>query len=88
MPVNLRSGKAALMSDFINELLSVPVHFLDEHAPGSPVAISSRIRLARNIRNYPFPTAFDLEEASEIAGLIAIAVKRSGALGRKYHVVL
>ncbi|MBR7144939.1 MAG: protein arginine kinase [Lentisphaeria bacterium] len=72
------------MSDFIDELLAKPVHFLDENAPGSPVAISSRIRLARNIRNYPFPTAADKNACGEVAELIAMAIKRSGALGKKY----
>ena len=72
------------MSKFIDELLAKPVLFLDENAPGSPVAISSRIRLARNIRNYPFPTAANESSAGEVAELVALAIKRSGALGRKY----
>ena len=76
--------KAAVMSDFIDELLAEPVHFLNEKAPGSPVVISSRIRLARNIRNYPFPTAADKTVAHEVAELVALAIKRSGALGKKY----
>lgn len=72
------------MSNFIDELMTKPVHFLNENSPGSPVAISSRIRLARNIKNYPFPTAADRETALEIVELVAMALKRSNALGKKY----
>ncbi len=72
------------MSDFIDELMAKPVHFLNEKAPGSPVAISSRIRLARNIKNYPFPTAADREAAAEIVELIALTLKRSKAFGKRY----
>ena len=72
------------MSKFIDELLAEPVHFLDEKAPGAPVAISSRIRLARNISGFPFPTVIDNTGAKEVAGLVAMAVKNSGALGKKY----
>ena len=79
-----KGRKVLAMSDFIDELLAKPVHFLDEKAPGSPVAISSRIRLARNICNYPFPTAANENTASEVAELAALAIKRSGALGKKY----
>lgn len=72
------------MSKFIDELLARGVHFLKKNAPGAPVAISSRIRLARNIKNYPFPCAADESVAAEIAELAALAIKRSGALGQKY----
>ena len=72
------------MSDFIDELLAEKVHFLTENAPGAPVAISSRIRLARNIRNFPFPTAAERSSAAEVVELAAMALKRSGALGKKY----
>ena len=72
------------MSDFLNELIGKPVHFLDEKAPGAPVVISSRIRIARNIRNFPFPPAFDKSQASAVAELVRQAVERSGALAKGY----
>ena len=80
----IMSRKARQMSNFIDELLAEKVHFLDENAPGAPVAISSRLRLARNIRNFAFPTAAEKNTAAEVAELTAMAVKRSGALGKKY----
>lgn len=40
-------------------LLKQPVAWLTERAPGDDIAISSRIRVARNLRNYPFPIAAD-----------------------------
>lgn len=76
--------KVEKMSEFIADLLAEPVHFLNENAPGAPVAISSRIRLARNIKNYPFPTAADREAAAEIVELTAMVIKRTKALGKKY----
>ena len=68
------------MSDFFDELLNKPVHFLDENAPGAPVVISSRIRVARNIKNFPFPTAADPEQGTAIRKLVRQAIARSGAL--------
>ena len=78
--------KAAMMSksasEYIDSLLDKPVNFLDGSAAGSPVVISSRIRLARNIENFPFPPAADEAAFAEICELADAAVKRSAALGR------
>lgn len=70
-------------TDAIDKLLSQRVNFLDGTAPGSPVVISSRIRLARNIKNIPFPVAGDAVSTALTADLIAEALKKSQALGRK-----
>ena len=37
-----------------------------QNGKDSDVVISSRIRLARNLEEYPFPTKFSKEQAKEI----------------------
>ena len=69
----------------IDQLLQQKVNFLDGEAPGSPVVISSRIRLARNIKDIPFPAAGDAASAAVVSELIAEALKKSQALGRKKY---
>ncbi len=69
----------------IDQLLEQNVNFLDGEAPGSPVVISSRIRLARNIKNIPFPLAGDKASCGLTAQLAADALKKSRALGRKSY---
>lgn len=69
----------------IDQLLLQKVNFLDGEAPGSPVVISSRIRLARNIKDIPFPAAGDAASAAVTSELIAEALKKSQALGRKKY---
>ena len=80
--------KAAMMSksasEYIDSLLSKPVNFLDGSASGSPVVISSRIRLARNIGDFPFPSAAGEAVSAEICAVADAAVKRSAALGRSH----
>ena len=69
------------MSDFcsswVERLLAQPVNFLAENVPGSPVVISSRIRLARNIKGLAFPTAKNTSAEAEAAALIKAALKKS-----------
>ena len=69
----------------IDQLLLQKVNFLDGEAPGSPVVISSRIRLARNIKDIPFPAAGDAASAAVTSELIAEALKKSQVLGRKKY---
>ena len=69
----------------IDQLLAQKVNFLDGAAPGSPVVISSRIRLARNIKNIPFPLAGNKASYDLTAQLAADALKKSRALGRKSY---
>ncbi|WP_077210447.1 protein arginine kinase [Bacillus dakarensis] len=48
---------------FLNQAVS---SWMSAEGPDSDIVLSSRIRLARNIRNFKFPTVFTSEEASEV----------------------
>lgn len=65
----------------VESLLSNPVSFLDDSGPDDDIAISTRIRLARNIGKYPFPCASSAEVKREICSKVYSAVKESSALG-------
>ena len=67
-----------MSSSSIDRLLKNPVSFLDDCEPDDDIAISSRIRLARNISKYPFPHAASpeilqkvCETASSAAGEVS-----------------
>ena len=70
-----------MKNDQIRHLLSSPVSFLADSGPDEDIAISSRIRLARNLKNYPFPCAADLQQKQEICELVSAAACNSRALG-------
>lgn len=69
------------MSDEINRLLANPVSFLADAGPNEDIAISSRIRLARNLAGHRFPVAADPEELHGICEEVSRAATDSGALG-------
>ena len=69
------------MSDDISRLIGCPVSFLADSGPDDDIAISSRIRLARNLANRFFPEACDVIQLREISTEIANAAVSSGALG-------
>lgn len=48
---------------FINQAISP---WMNREGPHSDIALSSRIRLARNLQNYLFPTVFANEEATKV----------------------
>ena len=62
-------------------LLNNPVCFLGEAEHDGGVAISSRIRLARNLAEFPFPPAAAPEQLTAIRDLVADTVQRSRMLG-------
>ena len=68
-------------SDAVRRLLASPVSFLADSGPDEDIAISSRIRLARNLRNYPFPCAAAEEQLDEVCELVTAAADASGSLG-------
>lgn len=68
-------------SDSVKCLLSSPVSFLADTGPDVDIAISSRIRLARNLRGYPFPCAAEPEQLAEICELVSAASGSSEAFG-------
>ncbi len=65
----------------VDELLKNPVSFLDDSGPDDDIAISSRIRLARNLKNYPFPIAADPDALLNICDTVSFAAGKTDALG-------
>ena len=55
------------LEKFLNQAVS---SWMSSEGPDSDIILSSRIRLARNLRNYKFPTLFSNEEAGEIINKI------------------
>ncbi|MBO5307138.1 MAG: protein arginine kinase [Lentisphaeria bacterium] len=69
------------MNDDITRLIASPVSFLADSGPDDDIAISSRIRLARNLAGWNFIEACDAAQLREIGTIIADAATASGALG-------
>lgn len=69
------------MIDDINRLLANRVSFLADAGPDEDIAISSRIRLARNLAGHRFPVAGDSGELHKICDEVSGAAAESGALG-------
>ena len=67
----------------VDQLLKNPVSFLDDTGPDDDIAISSRIRLARNLKGFPFPSAASDQDLQDISSVVTAAVKASDALGKK-----
>ena len=70
-----------MANDNIDRLLRNKVSFLTDAGPEEDIAISSRIRLARNLADFPFPAAASPEQLDAIRELVAPAVAESSALG-------
>ncbi len=70
-----------MKGDAVRHLLASPVSFLADSGPDEDIAISSRIRLARNLRGYPFPCAAAEEQLDEVCDLVKSAADASGSLG-------
>ncbi|MDR0933277.1 MAG: protein arginine kinase [Victivallales bacterium] len=69
------------MNNQIDRLLAKRVSFLADAGPDEDIAISSRIRLARNLADHRFPVSADAEELHEICNAVSSAAADSGALG-------
>ncbi|MBE6357741.1 MAG: ATP--guanido phosphotransferase [Lentisphaerae bacterium] len=65
----------------VDELLKNPVSFLDDSGPDDDIAISSRIRLARNLQKFPFPEAASAEVMQEVCEIVSAAACNSSSLG-------
>lgn len=63
------------LEKFLNKAVS---SWMSAEGPDSDIILSSRIRLARNLRNYKFPTLFSNDEAGEIINKVQEIIK-SGA---------
>ena len=65
------------MNKYFEFFNSHPVGFLsDDPVTGSGIAISSRVRLARNLNDYPFPQHCPVELKKEICGTVLEAAKK------------
>jgi protein arginine kinase len=62
----------------IDKLLDKRVSWLADSGPEDDIAISSRIRLARNVNNVPFPLAASVEDLKMTMSSIEMAVNKSG----------
>ena len=60
----------------VDELLKRPASFLDDSGPNDDIAISSRIRLARNLKDRPFPDAASPAELAALSEDISAAASR------------
>ncbi len=69
------------MNKDIDILLKSPVSFLADAGPDCNIAISSRIRLARNLVGRPFPVASSPESKLEVCELVSAAAASSTTLG-------
>ncbi|HOK40145.1 MAG TPA: protein arginine kinase [bacterium] len=62
--------------NIIEELIKTPEKWLDGKGPYSDIVISSRIRLARNLANFPFPNQATKEELNNIKNLVETKIKK------------
>jgi protein arginine kinase len=68
----------------IDELLKHDVSWLLDSGPDGDIAISSRIRLARNIQGLPFPVAATPGQLEQVQDTAELALKKSTVIGKKY----
>lgn len=72
-----------MIYDNVENLLNRPVTFLDESAPDSQIAISTRIRLARNLADHLFPSLATDDECTAVCDTITAAAKKTTALSKR-----
>ncbi len=68
------------MNNSVDELFLLPVSFLDSSGPAGEIALSTRIRLARNLAGHTFPNAASPEEKCDICEEISAAVNSGKVL--------
>ncbi|MCP3964917.1 MAG: protein arginine kinase [Lentisphaerae bacterium] len=71
-----------MIQDNIEKLLKNKVSWLADSGPAEDIAISSRIRLARNIEGVPFPIAASAENLEQSQTAIELALKKSRSIGK------
>lgn len=64
-----------------NTLWRKPVSWLAAAADGDDIAISSRIRLARNLNGFPFPVVASEEQLFQVREQLENAVRQTGVFG-------
>ncbi len=65
----------------VDELLKRHVSWLADGGEDGDIAMSSRIRLARNIEGIPFPTAATVEQLKQSGQVVATAIEETKCLG-------
>ena len=69
-----------MSNENLRQLLNTPAAFLAVPEKDGNIAVSSRIRLARNIKAFPFPCAAHQEQLSEICELVTAAAGNCGKM--------
>lgn len=64
------------MKNFIDQLVEKPIQWLSHKGPESSIAISSRIRFARNIKGFKFPAGMETEERRDLFGLVGHTLRK------------
>ena len=68
------------MKNDLSYLIRKPVSWLAPTAPEEDIVISSRLRLARNLANMPFPASGDKLGLQNVCGLCLEALNRTEAI--------
>jgi len=69
-----------MSSEYINNLVKTRVAWLNAKGPDCDIAVSSRIRLARNIKGFPFPVQATPLHLKEIVDTVDFSLKTSTVL--------
>jgi protein arginine kinase len=69
----------------VDVFLKQPAEWLKSNGPESDVVVSSRIRLARNINQYPFLQKLTAEQQEEIVDLLEDAVSKTSVLKSAHY---
>ena len=69
-----------MSKEFINKLLHQPVSWLAESNPDENIAISSRIRLARNLSGFMFPANSSEPEQNQVLSIVSSTIEKNKIL--------
>ncbi len=73
------------MSSFVDELIKKNIPWLSSESQSSPIAISSRIRFARNVTGYNFPPKLNDENRNAIYEIVTHAVESCPIFKNAHH---
>jgi len=68
------------MSDFLEKMSERPAPWLNGEGPESFAVLSSRIRLARNVKEFPFPPAASADSREKLIDFISSAIEKTPEL--------
>ena len=72
--------------DYIDKLTSKRVSWLVDNGPEDDIAISTRIRLARNLKDIPFPVRATEEELRKVVLAVELAVEKSNYIKKIFTI--